>query len=81
MVFGDKAYCLKPAQIAMKVRGAISAAILEHNIISKTKTLIVGAHLFALLLRSSFPNVKNEPGTGVWLRFNSNSLWMPLFIM
>ena len=45
VVFGDKAYCLKPAQIAMKVHGAISAAILKHNMISKTKTLIVGTHL------------------------------------
>ena len=31
MVFGDKSYCLKPAQIAMKIRGAVSAAIV-HNV-------------------------------------------------
>ena len=29
MVFADKAYCLKPAQEAMKKRGAFSAAILS----------------------------------------------------
>ena len=39
VVFGDKAYCLKPAQIAMKVCRAISAAILKHNMISKNKDL------------------------------------------
>ena len=39
MVFGDKSYCLKPAQIIMKARGAISAAILKHNMIGKNKDL------------------------------------------
>jgi len=39
MVFGDKSYCLKPAQIAMKIRGAVSAAILTHNMIGKNKDL------------------------------------------
>ena len=39
MVFGDKAYCLKPAQDTMKKRGAISAAILKHNMIGKNKEL------------------------------------------
>jgi len=39
MVFGDKSYCLKPAQIVMKARGAISAAILKHNMIGKNKDL------------------------------------------
>ena len=29
MTFGDKSYCLKPAQLAMKAKGAISAAILQ----------------------------------------------------
>ena len=39
MVFGDKSYCLKPAQIVMKARAAISAAILKHNMIGKNKDL------------------------------------------
>ena len=39
MVFGDKSYCLKPAQEAMKKRGAYSAAILRHNMIGKNKDL------------------------------------------
>tara|TARA_B100001121_G_scaffold150157_1_gene131386 strand:- start:144 stop:437 length:294 start_codon:yes stop_codon:yes gene_type:complete len=39
MVFGDKAYCLKPAQIAMAIRGAFSGAILKHNMIDKNKDL------------------------------------------
>ena len=39
MVFSDKSYCLKPAQIVMKGRGAISAAILKHNMIGKNKDL------------------------------------------
>ena len=32
LVFGDKAYCLKPAQEAMAIRGVVSAAILKQNI-------------------------------------------------
>jgi len=39
MVFGDKSYCLKPAQIAMKERGAISGAIFKHHMIGKNKDL------------------------------------------
>ena len=39
MVFGDKSYCLKPAQDAMKKRGARSAAILKHNMNDKNKDL------------------------------------------
>ena len=39
MVFADKAYCLKPAQTAMKKRGAHSAAILRNNMKSKNKDL------------------------------------------
>ena len=39
MVFGDKSYCLKPAQIAMAIRGAFSGAILKHNMIDKNKDL------------------------------------------
>lgn len=39
MVFGDKAYCLKPAQEAMKKNGAFSAAILRQNMIGKNKDL------------------------------------------
>ena len=39
MVFGDKSYCLKLAQVAMKMRGAVSGAILKHNMIGKNKDL------------------------------------------
>ena len=39
MVFADKAYCLKPAQWAMTVRGAVSGAILKQNMIGKNKDL------------------------------------------
>ncbi len=39
MVFGDKAYCLWKAQIAMKHRGATSAAILRQNMKGKNKDL------------------------------------------
>ena len=39
MVFGDKAYCLKKAQDAMQKWGAVSAAILKHNMIGKNKDL------------------------------------------
>lgn len=39
MVFADKAYCLKPAQDAMLIRGASSGAILKHNMIHKNKDL------------------------------------------
>ena len=39
MVFADKAYCLKPAQIAMAIRGAVSAAILKNNMRGKNKDL------------------------------------------
>ena len=39
MVFGDKSYCLKPAQLAMKERGAISGAIFKHHMIGKNKDL------------------------------------------
>jgi IS5 family transposase len=39
MVFADKAYCLRPAQAAMKKRGAQSAAILRNNMKGKNKDL------------------------------------------
>ena len=39
LVFGDKAYCLKPAQLAMAVRGAVSGAIFKHNMIGKNRRL------------------------------------------
>jgi len=39
MVFGDKAYCLKPAQEAMAIWGAVSGAILKQNMIGKNKDL------------------------------------------
>jgi IS5 family transposase len=39
MVFGDKAYCLAPAQIEMRKRGCYSAAILKNNMIEKNKDL------------------------------------------
>ncbi len=39
MVFGDKAYCLKPAQQAMKANGCHSGAILRNNMIGKNKDL------------------------------------------
>ena len=39
MVFADKAYCLSKAQIAMKKRGAVSAAILKQNMTDKNKHL------------------------------------------
>ena len=38
-VFGDHPYCLKPAQRAMTIRGAISATILKHTMIGKHKDL------------------------------------------
>ena len=39
MVFSDKSYCLKSAQIAMAIRGTVSGAILKHNMIGKNKGL------------------------------------------
>jgi len=39
MVFGDKAYCLKPAQESMAIWGAVSGAILKQNMIGKNKDL------------------------------------------
>ena len=39
MVFGDTSYCLKPAQIVMAIRGAVSGAILKHNMIGKHNDL------------------------------------------
>lgn len=39
MVFGDKAYCLKSAQIEMQKRGLTSAAILKNNMKHKNKDL------------------------------------------
>ena len=39
MVFGDKAYCLAKAQMAMAKRGAKSAAILKQNMKAKNKDL------------------------------------------
>ncbi len=39
MVFADKAYCLKPAQTAMKKRGAHSAAMLRNTMKSKNQDL------------------------------------------
>jgi len=39
MVFGDKAYCLKPAQIIMQARGCHSGAILKNNMHNKNKDL------------------------------------------
>jgi len=39
MVFGDKSYCLKPAQEAMAVRGVVSGAIFKQNMIGKNKDL------------------------------------------
>ena len=39
MVFGDKSYCLKPAQRVMLIRGAVSAAIVKHTMIGKNKDL------------------------------------------
>ena len=39
MVFGDKSYCLKTAQEAMAICGAVSGAILKHNMIGKNKDL------------------------------------------
>ena len=37
MVFGDKAYCLSPAQKAMQARGCHSGAILKNNMKAKNK--------------------------------------------
>jgi len=37
MVLGDKAYCLKPAQNQMKIRGVHSGAILKNNMKNKNK--------------------------------------------
>ena len=37
MVFGDKAYCLKPAQIVMAARGCHSGAVLKNNMKQKNK--------------------------------------------
>ena len=37
MVFGDKAYCLKPAQLAMQANGCHSGAILKNNMKAKNK--------------------------------------------
>ena len=39
MVFGDKAYCLKPAKTEMLKRGCYPAAILKNNMIGKNKDL------------------------------------------
>jgi IS5 family transposase len=39
LVFADKAYCLKPAQLEMASRGAVSGAILKSNMIGKNKDL------------------------------------------
>ncbi len=39
MVFGDKSYCLKPAQVEMSIRGAVSGAIRKQNMIGKNKDL------------------------------------------
>jgi IS5 family transposase len=39
VVFGDKAYCLKPAQLTMKANGCASAAILKNNMRGKNKDL------------------------------------------
>lgn len=39
LVVGDKAYCLKPDQIAMKICGAMSTAILKHTMIGKNNDL------------------------------------------
>jgi len=39
MVFGDKAYCLKPAQIAMQANECHSGAILKNNMKAKNKEL------------------------------------------
>lgn len=39
MVFGDKSYCLEPAQTQMAIRGAVSGAILKHNMKGKNKDL------------------------------------------
>ena len=39
MVFGDKSYCLKPAQESMSIRGAVSGAIFKRNMIGKNKDL------------------------------------------
>jgi len=37
MVFGDKSYCLAPAQKAMKARGCHSGAIMKNNMKGKNK--------------------------------------------
>ena len=37
MVFGDKSYCLKPAQIVMRSKGCHSGAILRNNMKGKNK--------------------------------------------
>ena len=37
MVFADKAYCLKPAQLAMQIKGCHSGAILKKNMKAKNK--------------------------------------------
>ena len=39
MIFADKAYCLKPAQDLMLIKGATSAAILKQNMRLKNKDL------------------------------------------
>ena len=39
MVFADKAYCLKTAQLEMEKRNCFSAAILKNNMIGKNKDL------------------------------------------
>ena len=39
MVFGDKSYCLEPAQTQMAIRGAVSGAILKNNMSEKNKDL------------------------------------------
>jgi len=39
MVFGDKSYCLHPAQIVMKNNGCHSGAIMKNNMREKNKDL------------------------------------------
>lgn len=39
IVFGDKAYCLKPARLTLKANGCASAAILKNNMRGKNKDL------------------------------------------
>ena len=81
MVFGDKSYCLKPAQESMSIRGAVSGAILKRNMnmIGKNKDLMMIGTFKAVVPICECPESRHRESRRRNIRAYAYSSWS-LFI-